>query len=239
MTLVLAALGAKAAITISSETVYIGGGQYTGGTGYSGYGIYGATAGEIAKLLNGDNSVTVQWNGVTLDQLKSAEYIKVGSTSTPNVLNDADLAALEKLSAAKFLDIDGSTLASGAKISNIKAGSAIEAVTLPNGLPKEDVNAAGAALTACNANFGSCLSLVAQMEEKEITQYWYPDPCSEDTRLEYTGTVNGNSGHVDNITRPLTSTGSSITYVNSKYNDDVIETICGGMGRADSEDAKK
>lgn len=217
MTLVLAALQSMATITITTdETVTIG------STTYSGYGIYGANEGEIALLLSGDNSVTVQWNGGSLNQLKSAEYVKIGSTSNPNVLNDADLDALQNLSGAKFLDIDGSTLADGANIANIKAGSAIEAVTLPNGLPKEKVNAAGASLTACNSSFGACLSLVAEMEEQEKTQYWYDDPCSGNTRLEYIGTVNGNSGHVDNITRPLTFTGSSITYVNSKYNDDVM-----------------
>lgn len=212
MMCVVAALQSVAAITITKdESVTIG------STTYSGYGIYGANEGEIALLLSGDNSVTVQWNGGSLDQLKSAQYVKIGSTSNPNVLNDADLAALENLSGAKFLDIDGSTLADGANIANITAGSAIEAVTLPNGLSKAEVNAAGASLTACNPSFGACLSLVAEMEEQEITQYWYDDPCSGNTRLEYTGTVNGNSGHVDNITRPLTFTGSSFTYINTKF----------------------
>lgn len=212
MTLVLAALQSMAAITITKdESVTIG------STTYSGYGIYGAKAGELAQLLAGTYEGTVQWNGANLNQLKSAEYVKIGSTSSPNVLNDADLAALQNLSGAKFLDIDGSTLADGANIANIKAGSAIEAVTLPNGLPKEKVNAAGAALTGCNSQFGSCLSLVAEMKEQEVTQYWYNDPCFENTRLEYTGTVNGNLGHVDNITRPLTFTGSSFTYINTKF----------------------
>ena len=139
MTLVLAALGAKAAITISSASVSVG------GTTYQGYCISGATEGEIAQLLNGN------YEGIsdaTLNQLKSAEYIKVGTSSNPNVLGDADLMALDILSGAKYLDIDGSTLAEGANIASIKAGPAIEAVTLPNGLSKADVNAAGAALTA-------------------------------------------------------------------------------------------
>ena len=109
-------VGTWAAITISSANVTVG------GTQYSGYGIYGAQEGEIALLLSGDNSVSVQWNGASLSDLTSAEYIKVGSTSTPNVLGDADLEALELLSAAKFLDIDGSTLATGADITKIKAG---------------------------------------------------------------------------------------------------------------------
>ena len=53
ITLVCVQIGAWATITITSETVYIGGGQYTGGTPYSGYGIYGAQEGELAQLLNG------------------------------------------------------------------------------------------------------------------------------------------------------------------------------------------
>lgn len=201
-------IGTWAAITISSTSISVG------GTTYQGYGIYGAKAGEIAKLLSGDNSVTVRWNGATLDQLKSAEYIKVGDSQNPNVLKNEDLAALQNLSATKFLDIDGSTLAEGANIASIKAGSAIEAVTLPNNLTKEQVNGAGASLTACNPNFGSCLSLDAEMGEKEI--YVYTAPCSSE-EVEYTGTVTGGKGHLDNITCPLTFTSSSFTYTNTKF----------------------
>lgn len=214
MTLVLAALSAKAIITISPATVTVG------STSVSGYAIEGAKAGELALLLSGDNSVSVQWNGVNLNQLKSAEYIKVGTSSNPNVLGDADLMALDLLSGAKYLDIDGSTLASGANISNIKAGSAIEAVTLPDGLSKADVNAAGAALTACNSNFGSCLSLNAEMVPTQVTTYTYTDPCTSE-KVDYTGTVTNGKGHIDNITRPLTFTGSSFTYINTKFNDEV------------------
>ena len=199
-------IGAWATITITTET-----------TPYSGYGIYGAKAGEIDKLLNGDNTVSVKWNGVSLADLTSAEFVKIGSSSQPNVLNNDDLEALELLSGAKYLDIDGSTLASGANITSIKAGSAIEAVTLPNNLTKAQVNAAGAALTACNANFGSCLSLNAEMGPKEI--YVYTDPCSGE-EFEYTGTVTGGEGYIDNITRPLTLTGSSATYINTKFRDE-------------------
>ena len=209
-TLVCVQFGAWATITISPASVSVG------GTTYQGYGIYGAQEGELALLLSGDNSVSVQWNGASLSDLTSAEYIKVGSTSTPNVLGDADLAALDLLSAAKFLDIDGSTLASGANIASIEAGPAIEAVTLPGGLSKAQVNAAGAALTACNENFGSCLSLNAEMEESEVTVYTYTDPCTSE-KVNYTGTVTNGKGHIDNITRPLTPAGSSFTYTNTKF----------------------
>lgn len=202
-------IGMRAAITITpANNIYVG------GTAYSGYGIYGAKAGEIAQLLNGTYAGTVQWNGANLNQLKSAVLIKVGSSSNPNVLNDDDLEALELLSGARFLDIDGSTLAEGANIAKIKAGSNIEAVTLPNQLTKEQVNAAGASLKACNTNFGSCMSLEAEMEEKEI--YVYTHPCTS-AEVEYTGTVTGGSGHLDNITCPLTEAGSTFAYTNTKF----------------------
>ena len=211
---------AQAAITITPANDI-----YVGGTAYSGYGIYGAKEGELAQLLNGTYTGTVQWNGATLDQLKSAVLIKVGSSSSPNVLGNADLAALEKLSGARFLDIDGSQLAAGANISSIKAGPNIEAVTLPNQLTKEQVNAAGKALKACNSNFGSCMSLDAEMEEREVTTYTYTDPCSSE-EVEYTGTVTNGKGHIDNLTYPLTEAGSTFTYINTKFRNEV--TPCSG-----------
>ena len=208
-------IGTQAAITITAaNNIYIG------GTAYNGYGIYGAKAGEIAQLLNDTYTGTVQWNGANLNQLKSAVLIKVGSSSAPNVLNDDDLKALEKLSGARFLDIDGSQLAAGANISSIKAGPNIEAVTLPNQLTKEQVNAAGASLKACNANFGSCMSLDAEMEEREVTTYTYTDPCTSED-VVYTGEVNGNTGHIDNLTLPLTDAGSTFTYINTKFRNEL------------------
>lgn len=196
--MVCVSIGTWATITIQPESVYIG----SSTTATTGYGIYGAKAGELAQLLSGDNSVSVKWNGATLNDLKSAEYIKVGDSQNPNVLKDEDLEALELLSGAKFLDIDGSTLADGADITNIKAGSAIEAVTLPNNLTKEQVNGAGAALKECNANFGSCLSLDAEMEEREITLYPY---TLGGESYNYTGDVsaltdNGDGTYTYNVT---------------------------------------
>lgn len=202
------------AITITEETAYIGGGQYTGGTKTTGYGIYGAKAGEIALLLNGTFTGTIRWNGAILADLTSAEYIKVGSSSNPNVLNDDDLEALALLSGAKYLDIDGSMLAEGADISKIKAGSAIEGVSLPNNLTKEQVNAAGAALSAY-PNFGSCLSLDAEMAPKDIKVYTVPCTGEE---VEYTGAeVSDGMGHIDNINRPLTLISASAKFINSKF----------------------
>ena len=226
MLIAFISIGMRAAITITpANNIYVG------GTAYNGYGIYGAKAGELAQLLNGTYTGTVNWNGATLDQLKSAVLIKVGSSSAPNILNNDDLEALELLSGAKFLDIDGSTLADGADITNIKAGSAIEAVTLPNNLTKEQVNGAGAALTTCNANFGSCLSLDAEMEEREITSYPYT-LGGED--YEYTGDVsaltdNGDGTYTYNVTsveRTLTNAEGYpvISYQNTDLNYMTFET---------------
>ena len=216
-------VGTWAAITISTASVSVG------GTTYSGYGIYGATAGEIAQLLNGTYEGTV--SGATLDQLKSAEYIKLGDSQNPNVLKDEDLEALELLSGAKFLDIDGSVLASGADITKIKAGSSIEAVTLPNNMKKEKVNGAGASLTACNPNFGSCLSLDAEMETVEKTFYPYTLGGVE---YNYTGdlsalTDNGDGTYTYNVTsvdRTLTNAEGYpvISYQNTDLNYMAFET---------------
>lgn len=213
MLIAFISIGMRAAITISSTSVSIG------GTTYSGYGIYGAKAGELAQLLAGTYTGIVEWNGASLDQLKSAEYVKVGSTSTPNILNDDDLEALEILSGAKFLDIDGSVLDDEADITNIKTGSAIEAVTLPNCLTKEKVNTVGAKL-ATNSNFGSCLSLDTEMEPMELTTYTYTVPCSSEV-VEYTGTVTDGKGSIE-INRPLTLTSSSFSYVNTKFKNEEV-----------------
>ncbi len=210
-------VGTQAAITIKAESVSIG----TSTTATTGYGIYGAKEGELAQLLNGNFEGIVHWNdGSSLALLKSAPLIKVGSTSNPNILGNADLEALELLNGAHFLDIDGSVLADGADIANIKAGPAIEAVTLPNKLTKAQVNAAGASLKACNSNFGSCMSLDTEMEERELTTYTYINPCSTD-ELEYEGTVTDGKGSIV-IDRPLTLTGSSFSYTNTKFRNEVV-----------------
>lgn len=224
-------IGAWATITIDRVS-----GVYIGGTSYSGYGIYGAKEGELAELLNGTYTGTVQWNGASLDQLKSAVLIKVGSSSNPNVLGNADLAALQQLSGARFLDIDGSTLADGADITNIKAGSAIESVTLPNNLKKAQVNAAGAALAECGENFGSCLSLNTEMEQKEITLYPY---TLGGESYNYTGDVsdltdNGDgtySYHISNVERTLTDADGYpvLTYQNPYISNLVFETSNGEL----------
>lgn len=226
-------VGTQAAITITTAPE-----TWIGGTTYNGYGIYGAKAGEIAQLLNGTYKGTVNWNGASLSALQSAALIKVGSTSAPNVLNDDDLESLELLSGARFLDIDGSTLAEGANIAKIKAGSNIEAVTLPNQLTKEQVNAAGASLKACNANFGSCMSLDAEMEEKEVTTYTYTDLCSSE-EVEYTGEVTGTEGNykgtIPTLTRDVTliSNNSTFSYENTKFPGDVVSLTVEQVRNAD------
>ncbi len=199
--------------------------NYIGSSAVSGYGIYGAEPGEIAQLLAGTYPGTVHWNdGSSLDALKSAALVKIGSDSDQTELTNDDLAALANLQ-AQYIDIDGCTLATGASITEIRASSNILAVSLPHNLTKTHVNQAGAALTACNPNFGSCVSQSPEMETKEVTTYWYNDPCSSITEpIQYTGTVTDNKGTVENITRPLTLTGSSFSYVNTKFKNTV--TTC-------------
>ncbi len=245
MLIAFISIGMRAAITISSTSVSVG------GTTYQGYGIYGAKAGEIAQLLNGTYEGTI--SGANLNQLKSAEYIKLGDSQNPNVLKDEDLEALQLLSGAKFLDIDGSMLDDGADISKIKAGSAIEAVTLPNNLKKEQVNAAGDALTACNANFGSCLSLNTKMETVEKTFYPYTLGGVE---YNYTGdlsalTDNGDGTYTYNVTsvdRALTNAEGYpvISYQNTDLNHmsfetnegEIVMTDMGGWQRKDVKVSK-
>lgn len=128
--------------------------------------VFTVTAGGIAA-----------WYAAANDAQKSAmadnaSRVKLKITGT---LSDADLQALGEACFNKFTSIDmsGVTLASGAKISNIRAGSNIDAVALPYGLAKADVNAAGAALTQCNSNFGSCVSVDAETETVTVTSYPY------------------------------------------------------------------
>ena len=118
----------------------------------------------------------------------NASRVKLKITGT---LNNDDLQVLGEACFNKFTSIDmsGATLADGASISNIKAGSAIEAVVLPNGLAKADVNAAGAALTTCNANFGSCLSRNTAVTETQVTNYYYTEGSRNGQKVVESATV--------------------------------------------------
>jgi hypothetical protein len=118
----------------------------------------------------------------------NASRVKLKITGT---LNNDDLQVLGEACFNKFTSIDmsGATLADGASISNIKAGSAIEAVVLPNGLAKKDVNAAGAALATCNANFGSCLSRNTAVTETQVTNYYYTEGSNSGQKVVESNTV--------------------------------------------------
>ena len=119
-----------------------------GGTDYSGYTINLSGSGALATFLNTASS-----------DVKSAEYIEI----TGATLNAADVAALAQLN-AKFIDLDACTFTDNSLASSITASTYIEAMSLPAGLTKEQVNAAGAELAKVNSNFGSVASNIGTNE---------------------------------------------------------------------------
>jgi hypothetical protein len=64
------------------------------------------------------------------------------------------------------------------------------------------------------------MSLDTEMEERELTTYTYLDPCTSE-KVEYTGTVTNGKGHIDNLTYPLTDAGSTFTYINTKFRNEL------------------
>lgn len=200
MLCVLAVTQARAVINIYTITGGNGGNGIKYGNNYDdiagGFGIYGwENAGDIAKLLNGEYDGTVYLDGQVvsassvISNLANAVGVKLGGDETPEALNDADLAALVKLTSAKYIDMDKATIADGANLSSIKAGSSIKAVSLPDGLTKEQVNAAGAALAACNSGFSSCVSQSYGTTTIPQTYYVYGNP-----ETEYMGNVTDVNG---------------------------------------------
>jgi len=177
-------IGMRAAIDVYATDSH----RYIGDVTVSGYGIYGATTGDIAKLLDGSSEVTVNWHdGASLENLKAADLVRIGN-ETKTALSKEDLQALEKVN-AKFIDLDCCTLAEGAKISDIKASANIEAVSLPQGLTKDEVKAANDALAACNANFGSCISKETEVTETPVTNYYYTEGSNSGQKVVESNTV--------------------------------------------------
>ena len=156
--------------------------------------------GDVAKLLNGDTSLSVNWNGKSLSDLTGAIIIHLGAGSNTDLLNDDDLAALDLLTSAKYLDMDGSKLADGASINNIEIGSAVEAVVLPNGLTKDQVNGVGEVLSS-NENFGSCISQGTDVKVTTVTNYYYTEGSNSGQKV-----VEGNGVVLDkeNLTATVT-----------------------------------
>ncbi len=146
------------------------------------------TPGDVAKLLNGDASLNVNWNGQSLSDLKSAVIIRIGAGASTDLLNDDDLEALELLTSTKYLDIDGSSIASGANINKMKIGSAVESVVLPNGLSKSQVNSV-AAILSNNENFGSCLSKTPEVTVTPVTNYYYTAGSNSGQKVVESNTV--------------------------------------------------
>ena len=186
------------------------------------------TPGDVAKLLNGDTSLSVNWNGKNLSDLTGAIIIHLGAGSNTDLLNDDDLEALELLTSTKYLDIDGSSIASGANINKIKIGSAVESVVLPNGLSKSQVNSVVAILSN-NENFGSCLSKTPEVTVTPVTNYYYTAGSNSGQKV-----VEGNGVVLDkeNLTATVTEdvevdlrleNGYPIyTYTNTWNNNEVV-----------------
>ena len=234
MLCVLSVTQAKA-INIYTITGGGGGNGIKFGSNYDnivgGYGIYDWTEpGDIAKLLEGTYTGDVWFNGTNykgnlssvISMLAGAEGIKLGGNAEPEPLNGKDLAALGKLTNAKYIDMDKSTIAEGASLSSIAAGSGIKAVSLPVGLTKDQVNAAGRALAACNSGFGACVSLSSEDVITSQECYYVADENGNATSVEYTGEINQSGGSYygkENTTKSVTLTPvSSRTVYNNTYN---------------------
>lgn len=184
--------------------------------------------GDVAKLLNGDTSLDVNWNGKSLSDLQEALIIYIGSGANTDLLNDDDLKALDLLTSTKYLDLDGSKLATGASINNIEIGSAVEAVVLPNGLTKDQVNGVGEVLSS-NENFGSCISQGTDVKVTTVTNYYYTEGSNSGQKV-----VEGNGVVLDkeNLTATVTEDvevdlmledGYPIyTYTNTWNNNEVV-----------------
>ena len=144
--------------------------------------------GDVAKLLNGDTSLDVNWNGKSLSDLQEALIIYIGSGANTDLLNDDDLKALDLLTSTKYLDLDGSKLAASASINNIEIGSAVEGVVLPDGLSKNQVNAVATVLSA-NENFGSCISKKTDVIVAPVTNYYYAEGSNNGQKVVESATV--------------------------------------------------
>ena len=184
--------------------------------------------GDVAKLLNGDTSLDVNWNGKSLADLQEAIIIHIGAGANTDLLNDDDLKALDLLASTKYLDLDGSKLAAGASINSIEIGSAVEGVVLPDGLTKDQVNGVGAVLSSYE-NFGSCISQGTEVKVTPVTNYYYTEGSNSGQKV-----VEGNGVVLDkgNLTATVTEDvevdlmledGYPIyTYTNTWNNNEVV-----------------
>ena len=118
---------------------------------YSGYTINLSGSGALASFLSSTST--------DVSNVKSAEYIEI----TGATLNEDDVAALAQLN-AKFIDLDACTFTNNSLAESITASSNIEAMSLPAGLTKEQVNAAGSKLATVNPHFGSVASIIGTNE---------------------------------------------------------------------------
>ncbi len=144
--------------------------------------------GDVAKLLNGDTSLSVNWNGKSLSDLTGAIIIHLGAGANTDLLNEDDLQALNLLTSTKYLDMDGSKLADGASINKIEIGSAVEGVVLPDGLSKDQVNGVATILSA-SENFGSCISKNTVFTVSPVTNYYYTEGNNSGQKVVESNTV--------------------------------------------------
>ena len=171
-----------------------------GGTDYSGYTInLSSGSGALASFLRSASS-----------DVKSADYIEI----TGATLGAEDVDALALLN-AKFIDLDACTFTDNSLASSITASSNIEAMSLPAGLTKEQVNAAGAKLaTTYNRDFGSVASTNTQSVTRDVDAYYVKGSDGYATEEECTNGIQETDGTITGLV-PITKTVKFLSLSNS------------------------
>lgn len=154
--------------------------------GVEGYGVYGFQPGELAALLSGNYTGTINSGSTgTVEQLKSAAFVKIGSTN--EVLNQEDLEALSALTNVQYLRMDNCTTTGAIDCSTIGAGSsALLEVTMPAGLTREQVEAANTKFKTVASGVKLVVGVSGEVETEQRPHHWY---TLNGQTYEYTGTV--------------------------------------------------
>ena len=154
--------------------------------GVEGYGVYGFQPGELAALLSGNYTGTINSGSTgTVEQLKSAAFVKIGSTN--EVLKQEDLEALSALTNVQYLRMDNCTTTGAIDCSTIGAGSsALLEVTMPAGLTREQVEAANAKFKTVASGVKLVVGVSGEVETEQRPHHWY---TLNGQTYEYTGTV--------------------------------------------------
>ena len=126
------------------------------------------------------------------------EYYLAGSLVSGK-LGAEDVDALALLN-AKFIDLDACTFTDNSLASSISASSNIEAMSLPAGLTKEQVNAAGAQLATDNhPHFGSVASTNTQSVTRDVDAYYVKDSDGYATEEECTNGITETGGTITGL----------------------------------------